>query len=120
MNRRADPGLRLDLKVAVQHIDPFLHGDEADAAVLSRGRHLETSPLVGDDQMYPAVRLPQTDATLPDAAVFGGVVQRFLQNPEQAQRSVRRQLMCEIAGFEIDGKRMLIRKLPAKQPNADD
>src|SRR5262245_42070354 len=85
MNRRAPSRLRFDSELTIDKADPLLHRNETNAAMLRRRDRVESSPLIADDQMNPAVRLPQADTTLPGTTVLRRVVKRLLQDPKQAQ-----------------------------------
>src|SRR5678816_1398 len=96
MNRRPQPRPRFDFQIAIDEVDTFLHRNETNARVLLRDCRVESPSLIADNEMNPAVRLPQTDTTLADPTMLRRVVQRLLQDPKQAQRDVRRELTRDV------------------------
>jgi len=80
-----------DRKRSIQHFQPLLHADEAKPSTLFCYFGVKTYTGITDNKIYSIQRSPHLHLKALRAAVFGRIVERFLQNSEQAKRNVWRQ-----------------------------
>src|SRR5205814_2565291 len=86
----------------MEWLEAFGHADEAEA--FAPGRiDVETCPIVDDRQDEPLTVAAQMDRHFARLAVLGGVLQRFLSNPEQTQRQIVRKRRWDPVACERDG-----------------
>lgn len=74
----------------------LVHADETDTASQPRALHVEAAAKVLDHQVYLVLGRPQLHVEVAGAAVFRGVMQRFLQDAEEAQGDVGRDALRNV------------------------
>ena len=64
-------------------------------------------------------RPPQLHVESLYSTMLGCIVQRFLQNPEQAKRNIRRQLARQITAFELNLDFVVLAEFSAEALHCD-
>ena len=86
----ATPRLRFNGKRPLQELHPFLHANQTESSTLPRRFEFKARPEVAYREMNAVGCSPQLHFELPRSAVFQRIVQGLLQNPEKAERNIRR------------------------------
>src|SRR5260221_12671045 len=90
VKHRTTLGLRFDRECSLQKFQPLFNSDQTEALARPGCFEVKAGAGVADRKMNLIRRSPQLHFELLDAAVLHRVVQRFLQNSEEANRNVWR------------------------------
>ena len=97
---RVDPGatprLRFDYEIPIHELQSLTHADEAEPSSGLGSREVESVSSVADHEMDLVRRSPELHFEALDSTVFRRIVERLLENSEEAQRNVRGQLVRHI------------------------
>ena len=102
MDRGTTLELGFDRKLSIQEFQTLLHADEAKPSARLCRTNVKAGAGVANREMNLIRRSPQFDFEVPYPAVFCRILQGFLQNSEEAKRSVWRQRAWEIVGLEVN------------------
>ena len=113
-NRRALPRLRLDDQLATNQLQTFFHAGEAEPHPSIRGLDVEADTPIADSEIDGVPVSTKMHIEMPGPAVSHRVVHGLLQDAEQAQRKVRRDISRDVLAAEIDLGAFLTRELVAE------
>ena len=104
--------LRVDDKVSLHELKPFLHADEAQPAPFP-GSRIEADARIANSQGNCVRQMAKFNFETMHSAMLYAVVKRFLQNPEEAQRDLgvyRRDVIARKRNLDL----FLLRQLRAE------
>ena len=119
MDRSTTLGLRFDGKRTPQQFEPFLHADEAQTSVFLGPLYVKARARIPNRKMNLAGRSPQLHFKVRNPAMLRGVMERFLQNPEETERNVRRRWAWQIVSFEVDLHFLLLCEFATEASHGD-
>src|SRR5580658_9734868 len=93
---------------------PLAHSDESDSRVGAAQSYIETQAGIHDPQADFIIRVTKFHPGLLCLTVFNHVAQRFLGNPEQAQRHIFRDLQRSFAVGKFNLNSILLADLFTK------
>ena len=114
VDRGTTLGMRFDCKRSVHHFHSLVHADEAKPR--ARLCRFLVKPCAGilNREMNLIRRSPQSHFKVSYSTVFRRIVEGFLQNSEEAQRNVRRQVARQIVDVEVNLNFLLLGELLAE------
>ena len=111
----AMPRLRFDREIPIHELQSFAHADEAKPSTCRLGcGQVESLSRVCNHEMNIVPCSPQDHVEMFDVAVFRRIVERLLENSEEAQRNVRGHMVWHIMSGKINVNALLLGELVAK------
>src|SRR6476469_7825122 len=113
-NRRPSPDrgatccLRVDEQLPANQFQALPHARQAQAETMGRRRNVEADTFIANGELDGVAGSAKTNLDVLAPAVPNGVVQGFLENPEEAERHVRRDTGRDVVDVEIDPDPLLI------------
>ena len=114
---RATCRVRLDDQLATHQLQAFLHAGEAEPHASIRFLDVEAHAVIANGEIDGVSGPAKMHVEMPDLAVSHRVVQGLLEDPEEAERHVRRNVARNVLGAEIDGGALLPRELFTEAPH---
>src|SRR5580658_6798445 len=107
-------GRGLHYQPSADQSKPLAHSDEANSDVRVAVSNIKTRAGVDDPQLNFIIRVTKFDLGLLRSTMLNNVAQRFLGNPEEAQRHMLRDLRRNTLVGEFDPNPVLLADLFAK------
>src|SRR4029077_19189865 len=101
-------------------LQTFLHAGQAESQASTRRIDVEANAFITNGEMNGVSSSTKMHIEMPDPAVSHRVVQRFLEDPEETERHLRRYTLRHVLAAEINLDVFLPRELPTETPHCSD